>query len=40
MKKNNHISFEHTHPPHQYILSNDKYILVKNLKQKFHDIIS
>lgn len=39
-EKKNHISFEHTHPPHQYILSNDKYILVKNLKKKFHDIIS
>ena len=39
-EKNNHISFEHTHPPHQYILSNDKYILVKNLKKKFYDIIS
>ena len=23
--KNKHISFEHTHPPHHYILSDDKF---------------
>lgn len=39
-EKNNHISFEHTHPPHQYILSDDKYTLVKQFKKKFYDIIS
>tara|TARA_B100000989_G_scaffold3409_1_gene2370 strand:- start:13058 stop:13819 length:762 start_codon:yes stop_codon:yes gene_type:complete len=39
-QKNNHISFEHTHPPHQYILSEDKYSLVKNLKKNFNEIIN
>jgi hypothetical protein len=37
---NNHISFEHTHPPHEYIMSDDKYKVVSNLKKKFHEIIN
>lgn len=38
--KNNNISFEHTHPPHEYILSEDRYIKIANLKKKFHEIIN
>lgn len=37
---NNHISFEHTHPPHEYILSDDKYIKITDLKKKFNEIIN
>jgi hypothetical protein len=35
-----HISFEHTHPPHEYIMSEDKYKIVSNLKKKFYEIIN
>ena len=38
--KNNQISFEHTHPPHEYILSDDKYIKITDLKKKFNEIIN
>jgi hypothetical protein len=38
--KNNHISFEHTHPPHEYIISHDKFIKVQELKDKFEAIIN
>ena len=38
--KNNHISFEHTHPPHEYIISHDKFIKVQQLKEKFEEILS
>lgn len=38
--KNSHISFEHTHPPHEYILSKDKFIKVNELKKRINDIIS
>jgi len=38
-EKKHHLSFEHTHPPHHYILSDNRFILVKNLKEKFYDII-
>ena len=37
--KDKHISFEHTHPPHEYILSEDKFKLVNNVKRKFNEII-
>ena len=37
--KNNHISFEHTHPPHHYILSEDRYKTVANIKNEFKKII-
>ena len=37
---NNHISFEHTHPPHEYILSNDKFKRVAEIKKKFYEIIN
>lgn len=37
--KNNFISFEHTHPPHEYILSENKFIKVSNLKKEINEII-
>ena len=33
-KNRNHLSMEHTHPPHHYIISNDKYQTVSKLKKK------
>lgn len=38
--KNNFLSFEHTHPPHEYILSENKFIKVTNLKTEINEIIS
>jgi len=38
--KNKHISFEHTHPPHTYIMSEDKFRLVNELKKEFSEIIN
>jgi len=37
--KNKFLSFEHTHPPHDYILSENKFIKVTNLKNEINDII-
>ena len=36
----NHISFEHTHPPHEYILSENKFKIVSQLKKEFNEIIN
>ena len=38
--KNKHISLEHTHPPHEYILSEDKFKTVGKLKKEFSEIIN
>lgn len=38
--KDKHLSLEHTHPPHHYILSNDKYVTVKKFKKKITDILN
>lgn len=38
--KNNHVSFEHTHPPHEYILSNNKFEIISNLKKEINEIIN
>ena len=38
--KNNFLSFEHTHPPHSYILGENKFIKVANLKKEINEIIS
>ena len=35
-----HISFEHTHPPHEYIMSEDRFKLVSELKKEFSEIIN
>lgn len=36
---NKHISMEHTHPPHHYILSADKFLTIKSLKDEAFRII-
>ena len=38
--KDNHISLEHSNPPHEYIMSKDRYKTVNALKNEFHEIIS
>ncbi len=38
--KNSFLSFEHTHPPHEYILSDNKFIKVSNLKKEINEIIN
>lgn len=38
-ENNAHISLEHTHPPHSYILSQNKYEIVSNLKDYAKKII-
>ena len=38
--KNNYISLEHTHPPHEYIISENKFKVVSQLKQEFNEIIN
>ena len=38
--KDSNISFEHTHPPHDYILSNDKFEKVTELKKDINEIIN
>ena len=37
--KNSFLSFEHTHPPHSYILSQNKFIKISNLKKEINEII-
>ncbi len=37
--RDKHLSFEHTHPPHEYILSEDKFKIVANFKKEFYEII-
>ena len=38
--KNSFLSFEHTHPPHEYILSENKFVKVSNLKKEINAIIN
>ena len=37
--KNNHLSMEHTHPPHHYILSENKFKIVTKLKNEIKNQI-
>ena len=37
--KNNFLSFEHTHPPHEYILSENKFLKINDMKKKINEII-
>ena len=37
---NGHISFEHTHPPHEFILSENKFKKVSDIKKKINEIIN
>ncbi len=39
-QKNKHLSFEHTHPPHEYILSKNRFLKVKELKDHINEIIN
>ena len=38
--KNEHLSMEHTHPPHLYIWGNDKFEKVGKIKNKINEIIN
>lgn len=38
--KDKHISLEHTHPPHEYIMSDDRFRIVNELKKEFREIIT
>ena len=38
--KDKHISFEHTHPPHEYVMGEDKFRVVSELKTQFNEIIN
>ena len=38
--RDKHVSFEHTHPPHEYILSNNKHKKIKDLKKDINEIIN
>lgn len=37
---NKHVSFEHTHPPHEYILSQNRYKKIAELKNEISEIIN
>jgi hypothetical protein len=39
-ENNKFLSFEHTHPPHSYILSRNRYEKIKILKEKINEIIN
>ena len=38
--KNNFLSVEHTHPPHSYILSDNRFIKVSSLKSEINEIVN
>ena len=38
--KDDHISFEHTHPPHHYILSEDRYKTITTIKNEMKNVIN
>jgi hypothetical protein len=38
--KNKHVSFEHTHPPHEYILSQNKFKKITELKEEINAIVN
>ena len=38
-QKNNHISFEHTQPPHEYLIGKNKFLKVSELKNRANEII-
>ena len=39
-EKNKHLSFEHTHPPHEYILGENKFKKILELKKEINEIIN
>jgi hypothetical protein len=38
--KDNHISFEHTHPPHHYILSEDRFKTIARIKNEIKNVVN
>ena len=38
--KDNFLSFEHTHPPHEYILSENKFLKINDIKKEINEIIN
>lgn len=38
--KNGYLSFEHTHPPHEYLLGKDRFLKIKKLKKIFNEIVN
>ena len=38
-EKNGHLSFEHTHPPHEYFMSKNKFKIIKEFKNEISKII-
>ena len=36
---NKHLSIEHTHPPHTYVMSDDKYKIISEIKKEVYEII-
>lgn len=39
-EKNGHLSFEHTHPPHEYFMSQNKFKIIKEFKNEINKIIN
>lgn len=39
-EKNGHLSFEHTHPPHEYFMSQNKFKIIKKFKSEINKIIN
>ena len=38
--KNNHLSLEHTHPPHEYIQSPNRFDIISNIKKQINEIFN
>ena len=38
--KDGHLSLEHSHPPHEYILGKNKFKKVSELKKELNEIVS
>ena len=38
--KDKHLSFEHTHPPHSYIYSKNRFEMINNIKEDINEIIN
>ena len=38
--QDNYVSLEHTHPPHEYIMSDGRFKVISELKKEFNEIIS
>ncbi len=38
--KNNHLSFEHTHPPHSFVMGSDQFKIISEFKNEIRKIIT